>query len=384
MDSMLEGCQVLGRDWTIRYLNASSAVHNRRPNEELLGRNYLEVWPGIESTPVFAAIRRSLEERVALRLENQFVFPDGTSGWFDLRFEPVPEGVLILSVDISAGKRTEQRERHLASVLQSIRRVNQLIVREKNPQVLLQLATQALVESRSYRSVWAALCDETGAVTCLAHTGWGGLFADFQARLLSGWRPGCWDEARRARGQAADPGALHPCCDCPLRGPEDPSASAIVRLQHAGRDMGRLGVYRAPGEAIDVDECGLLEEVAADLGFALHAIESERRRSYYEQIVTSSRDGMALINRDFVYLEANPAYLRLVGRSEPDLRGHTVADVIGLERFNETVRGRLERGFAGETEEFESTWPSAGGTPRALLVQYSPSPLPTASSAPCR
>jgi PAS domain S-box-containing protein len=107
MDSMLEGCQILDRDWRYVYINDMAERHNRRPRGELIGRRYMDIWPGIESTNVFAVIRRCLEERMAETLENEFAFPDGSVGWFDLNIQPVPEGVFILSVDITARKKSE-------------------------------------------------------------------------------------------------------------------------------------------------------------------------------------------------------------------------------------------------------------------------------------
>ena len=35
------------------------------------------------------------------------MFPDGSKGWFDLRMSPVPEGIVILSVDVTERKRSE-------------------------------------------------------------------------------------------------------------------------------------------------------------------------------------------------------------------------------------------------------------------------------------
>jgi PAS domain S-box-containing protein len=108
LDAMLEGCQIIGADWQYLYLNDVADRHNRRPKEELLGRIYMDMWPGIESTEVFAVIRRSMEERVPQSMENLFTFPDGSQGWFELKIYPVPEGIVILSVDITERKRGEE------------------------------------------------------------------------------------------------------------------------------------------------------------------------------------------------------------------------------------------------------------------------------------
>src|SRR5215213_9966919 len=100
-DNMLEGCQIISHGWRYLYLNATAEVHNRRPNLELLGKTYMEMWPGIESTHLFAEIKRCMEEHVATGIENRLVYPNGTIGWFDLSIQPVPGGILILSIDIT-------------------------------------------------------------------------------------------------------------------------------------------------------------------------------------------------------------------------------------------------------------------------------------------
>jgi PAS domain S-box-containing protein len=108
LDNMLEGCQILGSDWRYIYLNDSADRHNRRPKEELLGKVYTEMWPGIEKLEVYRIIKNSMEERVSHHLENEFEFPDGSKGWFELSIQPVPEGVFILSYDISERKKSER------------------------------------------------------------------------------------------------------------------------------------------------------------------------------------------------------------------------------------------------------------------------------------
>src|SRR3569832_1002987 len=91
LDNLLEGCQILGHDWRYLYLNAMAEVHNHRPNQELLGYTYMEMWPGIEATQVFAEMKRCMDDRVPVQFDNWFAYPDGATGWFNLSVHSIPE-----------------------------------------------------------------------------------------------------------------------------------------------------------------------------------------------------------------------------------------------------------------------------------------------------
>lgn len=104
LDGMLEGCQIIGFDWTYLYLNDAAAVHGKRSKEELIGKKITDAYPGIDQTEVFQVMKKCMEERVSHEMENEFVYPDGSKAWFELRIQPAQEGIFILSVDITARK----------------------------------------------------------------------------------------------------------------------------------------------------------------------------------------------------------------------------------------------------------------------------------------
>lgn len=109
LDNMLEGCQIISPEMRYLYVNATAARHGRQSADELLGRTMQECYPGIEHTPTYDSIRRCLEHKQATETENLFVYPDGSHAFFQLCIQPVPEGVFILSLDISERKRLEER-----------------------------------------------------------------------------------------------------------------------------------------------------------------------------------------------------------------------------------------------------------------------------------
>ncbi len=107
LDHLLEGFQIIGVDWTYLYVNPVAAEHGRSTPAALSGIRIQDAYPGIETSPLFATLARVMTERHAVAIENLFTYPDGTQRWFELRIEPVPEGIVVHSLDIEDRKRAE-------------------------------------------------------------------------------------------------------------------------------------------------------------------------------------------------------------------------------------------------------------------------------------
>jgi PAS domain S-box-containing protein len=107
LDSMLEGCQILDFDLRYQYVNDTGVIHGRKTREEKLGQYIGDVYPGIENTELYTALKRCLEERTPHRMENEFGYASGDIGWFELSIQPVPEGVFLLSIDVTERKRAQ-------------------------------------------------------------------------------------------------------------------------------------------------------------------------------------------------------------------------------------------------------------------------------------
>jgi len=105
---MLEGCQIIGFDWKYLYLNDVAIKHSRSTKEELIGKTMMDVYPGIENTEMFQYMNLCMKERTPNQMENKFVYPDGEKKWFTLSIEPVPEGIFILSEDITERKKLQE------------------------------------------------------------------------------------------------------------------------------------------------------------------------------------------------------------------------------------------------------------------------------------
>ena len=108
LDNMIDGGQIIGFDYRYLYVNDTAVRHGRTTREELLGKTMMEAYPGIEKTEMFARLRECMKKRVQHQMDNEFIYPDGSRGWFHLSMQPVPEGVFLLSEDVTEQKRAEE------------------------------------------------------------------------------------------------------------------------------------------------------------------------------------------------------------------------------------------------------------------------------------
>ncbi len=107
-DRLLEGCQIIGFDWRYLYVNESSVRHsNAPPAKQMLGRTVMEVFPALKRTDVFATLERCMTTRTPGRLETRYAGADGRDSWFVISAQPAPEGISVLSIDITELKRAE-------------------------------------------------------------------------------------------------------------------------------------------------------------------------------------------------------------------------------------------------------------------------------------
>ncbi len=273
-------------------------------------------------------------------------------------------------------RRGVERIRHLNGLLKAIRNINQLIVREKDPDRLCRQACAELVASREYRGAWLVRGAVGERPQGVAAAGWDGALEPFTDRLRSGWLPPCGAPVIAAGNGFAtlEPGA--DCAGCPLDDKGCPRSAACVALRHGGALFGLLGVATPAGMLAGAEEEEeLLVEIGADLAFALHDIESERRRREMEaQLAQADRlSSMGMlaagvaheINNPLAYVLYNlesladdlPELLaavrrfraRMVDRLGPEIVGDVAGDAdrqMNPVLLND-VRARLDDAFEG-------------------------------------
>ncbi|HNT77983.1 MAG TPA: ATP-binding protein, partial [Anaerolineae bacterium] len=224
-----------------------------------------------------------------------------------------------LQQEIVERQRMSDRVAHLNAVLRAIRNVNQLIVREKNRDALLQSACETLIETRGYEAAWIIETDAEQNPLRVIHAGNAAGRADFVSQAQQGSWP-AW------LAQVFDPAQSFGVEKPPCPGAKSTPAPGKlgVRLHHGQTGYGVLVVSLLCVLLDDAEERALLEEVASDIAYALANLEQEQQRRQAEaererllaelreqaqrvqQIIDTVPEGVLLLNARGHVVQANP------------------------------------------------------------------------------
>lgn len=137
LDDLMEGYQLIDFNWRYIYVNKAVVKHSKYASSaDLIGFTMMEKFPGIENTRLFEILRQCMNDRISTVMENEFEFPDGSKGVFDLRIEPVPQGLFILSVDVTERKKQERARVKYISSLEHMLEVTSNCVQEPANEML--------------------------------------------------------------------------------------------------------------------------------------------------------------------------------------------------------------------------------------------------------
>ena len=199
-------------------------------------------------------------------------------------------------------RETLQSEQRLSRVLRTVSNINQLIVRERDTDALLRQVCEALIRGQGYSFAWVGLLEPDGLTLKQAASAGDEVDpAQFTLRLdQEGIGPACAVAALRTRKPylVTPSSEDSPCQTCP-RLLLHPARSAIaLPLERDDRNLGVLVVdYSNTGSALDAEEANLLQELAADLAYALDNIKADVQRHLLADIASTlltARDADAL------------------------------------------------------------------------------------------
>ena len=118
LEGISDGFEALDNEWCYTYVNAAAAKLVGKTPEELLGKNFWEIWPHAADSPFGDAYRRAVAENVPVQVEA--FYPDPLNAWFEVRCYPSPEGLLHFFTNTTERKRSEEQVRLLESAVLQI------------------------------------------------------------------------------------------------------------------------------------------------------------------------------------------------------------------------------------------------------------------------
>jgi PAS domain S-box-containing protein len=282
------------QDNRLVYLNAAGAQQlGAASPAELLGRTSEELIHPEDHAAAMDRIRRRLAgESGIYPAEVRYRRLDGTTVTVEVNAAPITfrgkPAVQFMARDITARKQAEAQIARFNRTYAVLSDINQLIVREHDPQALLSGACRIAIEKGRLLLAWIGLVDAaSGRLTVAAHAG---ATPDTLAVLedcLRNPEQGCafTAQALREGGHAVCQDIAHDERAASWR------AAALARgyramvslaLTVGGRSIGTFNLYAGESGFFDAEELRLLDELAADLAYALENRERDRRRQEAE------------------------------------------------------------------------------------------------------
>jgi signal transduction histidine kinase/CheY-like chemotaxis protein len=227
--------------------------------------------------------------------------------------EPDQRRVAIVFNDISVRMRAEAHIRQLNRVYSVLSDINQMIVREKDSQTMLEAACRIATEKGKFRMAFIGMADSAAhMLRPIASSGEVGDYLDhIRLDLL--------DPARSAGPSArCFLSGEHAVCNAIEQDPHfAPWRDDAIRMgyrSHASfplkvdaQAVGIFNLYSSELAFFDEDETKLLDELAMDIGFALEVNRREedrrkaekelrRRTAFFEAQVDSAQDGVLVVD----------------------------------------------------------------------------------------
>ncbi|MBI4775463.1 MAG: PAS domain S-box protein, partial [Deltaproteobacteria bacterium] len=263
-------------------------IHDLDPSDETSLKRSLNFYLEESRAKIEKAVQDAIELGKPYDLELELITAKGARKWVRTIGQPKTENGKVVQVrgsfqDITEHKLAELRIEHLNRVLRSIRDMNQLIVRERDPGTLILDGCRLLVHNRGYASALVILTDEDDRPSSWAGAGMDDISESLNAFLASGGLPSCCDPGRTDREAVLIEDKADVCDKCPIAQNCTKMHTMCVRLIHGDVAYGYLIAALSHDLTIDDDERGLFTELGGDLAYALSFLRMDKARKESER-----------------------------------------------------------------------------------------------------
>lgn len=100
--------------------------------------------------------------------------------------------------------------------------------------------------------------------------------------------------------------------------------------------------------------------------------QAEEVLQQYERTVSATPDGVALVDRNYIYRLVNQTYSLLHNKRRDEIIGFPINKLLGEDIFTDIIKPRLDQSLAGETIQYEAWFNYATVGRRFISVTYAP------------
>jgi PAS domain S-box-containing protein len=303
---------------------------------------------------------------------------------FGYILKPFEDRELYSNIEMAIYKSTtEKKIEHINLILKAIRDVNQLLVSEKNKNILIKTVCDILVSGKGYFTAWIAIVNTKGEIENVYQSGMSEKFDTFRKRLKEGYKSLCMTEVSEREGMFPfEPEVKNSCADCEFLDVKGDAGTYAAILKYNEKIYGYICVSLPKNASIIEEERTLFAELSKDLSIALNNIElgeshknvekaliqSEER---FRNLVENQGEGIGIVDSDENFIFANPAVNELFGFKTGTLIGRNISEFVNNETLDLILK-ETEFRRAGEKNFYEIDIKRIDGEKRTLLVSASP------------
>lgn len=340
LDQLMEGCLILDFNWTCLYANGALARHGRQQVANLIGRNWLDIYPGFGNSEVFAGYQRVMKERMPLKFESRFRFDNGETAWFEIHITPVSQGIFVMTHEITEQKGAAQRDAALLEL--------EMAAGTLEEKALLQMGLDSLEKLTQSRIGFLHFVnegqDEISLITWTTDT-----MASCHVSYDSHYpvsSAGVWaDSIREKRPVIVNDYAAAPNKKGLPEGHAHLQRFVSVPVLQGGLVRMIVGVGNATRN-YDQKDVDTISRFSSEMYRVVTGRRAERLSAdtaeQYRSIMENSADAIITTDAAGIIIRWNPAATRVFGYAEAEALGQSM-DFIAPERYRAEYQAGLER-----------------------------------------